>query len=288
MKRELEEVGGVESLSKAHTVLRDAVVIVVMLVIGGATFADWKVGDPALYYQLPTYSGGWDVYSEWGTGPLANEGYGAADDWTATTTAHIKDIHFWGSWKNDVVGVTGKILIQIFSNDTSDPAFPRPDELLWSNVINEGQYTKQIVYTGATKNQSWYDPRQTDEWILNEHKKIYQYNIPNIANSFLQQAGHTYWLEISMDFQGCDWGWKTTPSVSGNSAVFWDSYETWGPHCYWWRHPEIEWKWTQLKTPLHYCDPRVPQDLAFVITPEPATLFLLAIGAAAALRKRSR
>jgi hypothetical protein len=268
--------------------LHIALVAIAILLYGGVTFADWSVGDPALYYQLPAYSGGWDVYSEWGTGPLASEGYGAADDWVATTTSAITDIHFWGSWKNDIVGETGQILIQIFSNDTSDPAFPRPDECLWSSVITEGQYQKQCVYTGAAKDQSWYDPRQTDSWLLDEHKKIWQYNIPTIASPFIQEAGQHYWIEISMDFQGCEWGWKTTESVNNDSAVFWDSYNVWGPHCDWWRHPEIEWKWTQLKTPQGWCDPRVPVDLAFVLTPEPATLLLMGFGAAVVLRKRKR
>jgi hypothetical protein len=265
-----------------------------MLVTGGATFADWKVGQPALYYQLPSYTG-WDVYSEWGTGPLTQppNGYGAADDWTATTTAPITDIHFWGSWKEDRAGTTGKILLQILSNDTvsgGPGSFPRPDEVLWSRVINENEYKGKLVYTSQTKDQGWYDPRDEGDWDRNEHKQMYQYNIPNIVSPFTQIAGQTYWLQISMDFQGCEWGWKTTDSVSGNPGVFWDSYNVWGEHCNWWRHPEIEWKWTQLTTPHGWHDPRVPQDLAFVITtvPEPATLFLLGIGAAAVLRKRKR
>ena len=270
--------------------LQIALVAIAIVLYGGVVFADWEVGQPALYYQLPTYSGGWDVYSEWGTGPLASEGYGAADDWIATTTDKITDIHFWGSWKNDYVGETGTILIQIFSNDTSNPAFPRPDECLWSAEITEGQYTKQCVYTGDTKDQSWYDPRYTDQWVLNEHKKIWQYNIPDIAEAvaFEQQAGEHYWIQISMDFQGCEWGWKTTESVNNNSAVFWDSYSCWGPYPYWWRYPSIEWKWTQLMTPTGYCTPRVPVDLAFVLTPEPATLLLMGFGAAVVLRKRKR
>jgi len=267
-----------------HSKLRVVVVVVAMLVAGGVTFADWDVGDPNLFHQLPNPTG-WDVYSEWGTGPLASEGYGAANDWIATTTTAVTDIHFWGSWKNDVVGQTGKILIQVFSNDTSNPAFPRPDELLWDRVITEGEYTKRLYTTG---DQGWYDPRGTDTWQEHNHDKMYQYNIPTIDDPFIQEAGQTYWLEISMDFQGCEWGWKTTLDVQGNSSVFWDSYNVWGPHDYWHRHPEIEWKWTKLSTPSGYCDPRVPVDLAFVITPEPATLFLLAFGAAAVLRKHSR
>ena len=168
-------------------------------------------------------------------------------------------------------------------------AFPRPDELLWSSVINTDEYTGRLWSTSPTKNQGWYDPRETDEWNANEHKKVYQYNIDTIDNPFIQQAGQTYWMEISMDFQGCEWGWKTTENVSGNSSVFWDSYNVWGPHDYWHRHPEIEWKWTQLKTPQGTVTLEHPVDLAFVLTtPEPATLFLLAAGAVAALRRRSR
>lgn len=258
---------------------------IVILCSGGVAFADWDVGDPALYYQLPDPTG-WDVYSEWGTGPFAEEGYGAANDWTAATTAPITDIHFWGSWKNDVVGDTGQILVQIFENDTISGDFPMPGEMLWSRVITEGEYTSRYYTSG---DQGWYDPRYTDEWYEHNHDDMYQYNIPLIDDPFVQQEGQTYWLMISMDFEGCEWGWKTTESVEGNGSVFWDSYQTWGPWCYWWKHPTIEWRWQELETPQGWCDPREPVDLAFVLTtPEPATLLLLGIGSLVALRKRNK
>jgi hypothetical protein len=262
------------------------VFLFVVSILGGAALADWDPGDPALFYQLPDATG-WDVYSEWGTGPLADEGYGAANDWTANVDAPITDIHFWGSWKNDVVGQTGKILIQIFSNDTSNPSFARPDQLLWSRVINDGEYTSRFYTSG---DQGWYDPRFTDEWYAHNHDNMYQYNISLIDNPFIQEAGQTYWLMISMDFQGCEWGWKTTESVEGNGSVFWDTYYTYGPHDYWWRHPEIDWKWTALKEG-GWCYPNPSQqlDLAFVLTtPEPATIMLLGLGAAALLRRKHR
>ena len=269
-----------------HHRLRIAVSVLAMLISAGAASGDWDPDDPSLFNQLPDFSG-WDVYSEWGTGPLANEGYGAANDWTATTNSAVTDIHFWGSWENDVVGGTGKILVQIFSNDTSDPAFPRPDELLWNRVINEGDYTGRLYYSGS-KNQGSYDPRGTNTWDDDNHRYMYQYSIPVIPDPFIQQAGQTYWLSISMDVEGGEWGWNTSLDVGGNSSVFWDSYNVWGPHSNWQRHPEIEWKWTELKTPSGWQDPRTPLDLSFVIAPEPASLFLLAIGAAAVLRKRNR
>jgi hypothetical protein len=268
----------------AHTKLRAMVVIFAALIPFSVGLADWNVGDPAVYSQLPNPNG-WDVYSEWGTGPYSNQGYGAANDWTATTTCNITDIHFWGSWKDDHIGQTGKILIQIFSNDTmSDPGkFARPDELLWSDVINVNEYTSRLYTTGV---QGWYDPRGTDTWQANNHVQMWQYNIPVLETPFQQVAGQTYWIMISMDFQGCEWGWKTTNSVAGNSSVFWDKSDVWGPHCNWYRDPGVSWKWTELQTPNGYCYPRNPVDLAFVLTPEPATLSLLAIGAAALLRRR--
>jgi hypothetical protein len=264
-----------------------AISIVAALLPYAVVSADWEVGQPSDFCQLPDPTG-WDVYSEWGTGPLATEGYGAANDWTATESGAVTAIHFWGSWKNDAVGTTGKILMQIFSNDTisgGHGSFPRPDEALWSRVIETDEYTSRLYTTG---DQGWYDPRYTDHWDRHNHDNMYQYNIASIDDPFIQQAGETYWLMISMDYLGCEWGWKTSLDVQGNSSVFWDSYETWGPHCSWWRHPEIDWKWTQLTTPLGHHDPRVPVDMAFVIVPEPATLFLLAAGAAAVLRRRKR
>jgi hypothetical protein len=239
----------------------------------GVVLADWNVGEPALYYQLPD-SAGWSVYSEWGTGPGADEGYGAAaDDWTAKVTAPITDIYLWGGWERDYVGVTTEILVQIFSNDTSNPAFPRPDELKWSRVINSNEYTRRLWSSGHINNQGFYDPRRSDEyaWQANEHGKIYQYNIPVIASPFIQQAGQTYWLLISMDVDGGAWGWNSAESVSGSSAVFWDITS-----------PS---SWTELMTPMGYQDPRTPMDMAFVVAPEPATLLLLGLGGLI-LRKR--
>jgi hypothetical protein len=228
--------------------------------------ADWDPGNPALYYQLPDPCG-WDVFSEWQ--------YGVANDWTATQTAPITDIHFWGSWKGDRVGTTGDILMRIRSNKTQGVSFAQPGSILWESVIHETEYTSRLYTTG---DQGWYDPRQSDEWYLHNHDQMYQYNINFIDNPFVQQEGQTYWLEISMDFYGCEWGWKTSLDLNGNPSVFWDTY---GHH---------GWYWQQLKEPSGWCYPRIPNpmDVAFVLTiPEPATAFMLIAGAAILLRKRS-
>jgi hypothetical protein len=235
--------------------------LAMVLCAGGVVLADWDVGDPALYYQLPDYSDGWSVYGDGG----GAEPVMAADDWTAATTTTITDIYFWGGWERDHVGEAGNILIQIFNNNPAEPDFPRPDECVWSRVINEGQYT---VRPYQEQWQGFYDPRQADEWLTGDHENLSQYSIPVIASPFIQQAGLTYWLMISMDVQGGVWGWNTAGSVSGGSAVFWDENNA---------------QWAQLMT----ADGYVPMDMAFVITPEPTTLLLLGLGAAV-LRKKAR
>jgi hypothetical protein len=246
---------------------RGLAVMLWVFVCAAVASADWNPGDPALYYQLPNPNG-WDVFSEWQ--------YGVANDWTAAVTAPITDIHFWGSWKNDIVGHTGNILMRIRSNKTEGVSFAQPGDVLWQHVVTESEYTSRLYTTG---DQGWYDPRQTDEWYLHNHDKMYQYNLPFIADPFVQQAGKTYWLEISMDFEGCEWGWKTSSEVNGNTSVFWDTY---GHH---------GWYWQQLKEPSGWCYPNIPKpmDVAFVITtPEPTTIFFLAAGAVILLRKRKR
>jgi hypothetical protein len=250
-----------------------------------------------LFYQLPNFSG-WDVYSEWGDGPYYHgpnpdaDGYGAANDWTATVTAPITDIHFWGSWYDDHVGTTGNILIQIYSNDSTHYGFAQPDDLKWSRVIGPDEYEFRPYHEEEWQMQGWYDPRYQDsdpynQYDIDNHEGMYQYNIPFIDDPFIQQAGETYWLMISMNFEGCKWGWKTSETVEGNGSLFWDAYYNYGPHCGWWRHPEVDWKWVQLKEGGWCGQPKQSLDLAFVITtPEPATLLLLAAGAAVVLRRR--
>ena len=256
---------GKKRRSKYGNWIAGLVGISAILLLCSLASADWNPGEPNLYHQLPNPNG-WDVFSEWR--------YGVANDWTATQTAPITDIHFWGSWKDDRVGTTGDILMRIRSNKTQGVSFAQPGDILWESVITETEYTSRLYTTG---NQGWYDPRQTDYWDLHNHDEMYQYNISLIDDPFVQQEGETYWLEISMDFYGCEWGWKTSLDLNGNPSVFWDTY---GHH---------GWYWQQLKEPSGWCYPNTPQplDVAFVLTvPEPATVFMLIAGAAILLRRK--
>ena len=276
-------------------------VILFTVLLASVASADWEPGDPALFYQLPDFTG-WDVYSEWGDGPYYHhpvpdgDGYGAANDWTAATTAPITDIHFWGSWKDDIVGTTGNILVQIYSNDDTHYTFDQPGDLLWERVIDTGEYTGRPYHEDDWDWQGWYDPRYNDnqqqyQYEYPDHMGIYQYNIPFIEDPFIQQVGETYWLMISMNFEGCQWGWKTSETVEGNGSLFWDTYYNWNSsYPSWWCYPTQDWRWVQLvEGGWCYPNPAQPLDLAFVLTtPEPGTLLLLATGAAFVLRRRKR
>ena len=236
--------------------------------MGGVAFADWDVSQPAIYYQLPeSGSDGWDVYSEWQ--------YGVADDWTAETTTDITDIHFWGSWRNDWVGDMGVLYIQIFENDSLTN---KPGNQVWDGTFDNhdtnpnNNYIPSATYIQSAEAMGFLDPRGTDSHIHDDHYKIWQYNINTIEDPFEQQAGQTYWLEISSNYVGCDWGWTiSSESNNGAGAVFYDRVGCWG------------YGWQRLKEPDTW---REPLGMAFVLTPEPATLLLLAAGAAVALRRR--
>jgi hypothetical protein len=242
-----------------------------MLISAGVALGDWEVGQPSLFYQLPeTGAGGWDVYSEWH--------YGVADDWTAATADPIHDIHFWGSWKRDVKGDMGVLYIQIFENGSGNK--PVGDHV-WAGTFdnhdsnpNNNYMVPDEPYATSEWGLGFLDPRGTDSHIHNDHSMIWQYNIPVIEEPFVPEAGQTYWLERSSNYDGCDWGWTTSSdSDNGAGAVFYDRTGCWG------------YGWQRLKEPDTY---REPLGMAFVLTPEPATLFLLAIGAAVVLRKRNR
>ncbi|MGA2092853.1 MAG: hypothetical protein ABSH16_05530 [Sedimentisphaerales bacterium] len=216
-------------------------------------FADWDPGDPALYYQTPAESDAWSVNADWGRDVPSSDTYRVADDWTAAQTSAITGISFWGGWKHDLVGQTTEIYVRIFNNDTSTPGFFKPGQCVWSCLVNPGEYTHRR-YNYDSQDQIWYEP-QSDYWFANDHRYMYQYNIPVISSPFVQHAGLTYWLMITANVEGGDWGWNTAQTVTGSSAVYWNNSIS---------------DWSPLMTPSGYQDPQAPLDLAFVLVPEPA------------------
>ncbi len=180
--------------------------------------ADWDPGQPYKMHfpQLPDPNG-WDVNA---TATLS-----LADDWECTESGPVKDIHFWGSWRSDDIGVVQAFIISIHSNMPVGPnGFSVPDQQIWGPVIlYEDEFTIRPVDPPSP--QGWYDP-ETGEAFPDEHQQYFQYNIflPEYL-WFEQTLDEIYWLRISAIVQdpvNTQWGWKS-------SLHHWNDDAVWAP-----------------------------------------------------------
>ncbi len=246
-------------------------VTVVSLLSAPAALADWNIGDghKMHYPQLPDPNG-WDVDATY---------YEAlADDWQCSETGPVQDIHFWGSWKDDLVGDIDFFHIKIWSDQPAQGIEPsRPLQELWHGDFYPGDFTIREVTGG---NQGWYDPYNVAAGgpvvEPGNHTRMFQYNINDVstfAPPFIQQQGEIYWLEISTKLafgSQAQWGWKSSLDHFNDDAFWGHSVptEVWMEELY---------------------EPFTTQslDLAFVITPEPSTLAAFALGGLALLRRRA-
>lgn len=248
----------------ALSALPSLAVLVVAALMAGPVLADWQIGDPCKmhYAQLPDPNG-WDVKAKY-TKVLA-------DDWLCTETGPVEDVHFWGSWYNEVVGDIRWYQISIHADipdpDGPGPEFSRPGELLWLRIF----YPPEVqVRPWGTGQQGWYDP-YNQFWVENNHINTWQYNINTIPDPFIQEKGKTYWLDVSVMCSYGDWGWKTSISPHWGDDAVWSAYI-----------PGEYTPWQEVR------DPTTGEslDMAFVITPEPGVVVILALGSLLLRRRR--
>ena len=212
------------------------------------TLADWDPGDgyKMHYPQLPDVNG-WDIDVTHPDGGLYRV---VADDWMCIEDGPVTEIHFWGSWLDNLKGQIEWIDIEIYRDIPASPPeipYSRPGQLLWYQSCHPGEWTERFWGQGE---QSFYDPF-TGFWILFDHFEIWQYNVGpfNVPGAFEQVAGEIYWLAITVrlvDGSQGEFGWKT-------------SQDHWNDDAVWGTHPDDV--WNELFDPIN----GVSLDMAFVI-----------------------
>lgn len=259
------------------------VVVSLLFWRGTAVRADWNPGDPYKMHfpQLPDLQNGMNV--------LATRSLTLADDFQCTESGYITDIHIWGSWLGDQFPVDpasgnsgpGEIAFRLAIKrdipvDESLSDFSIPGELLWQRNILPGEF--QTIFW-ANSVERFFDPDQNE--VIGQDTEVYQYNFlfdEDVA--FLQEEGTIYWLQVQAydpndpdnDDLNSLFGWKT-------SADHWNDDSVWGHLVPLQALPGL---WGELIDP----ETGVSLDQAFVITPEPATMFVLALGALSFMTRR--
>ena len=146
-----------------RALLKGAVWALLIACLAGPALGDWEPGDGHKMHfpQLPDELG-YDVNA---TVPMI-----LADDWECSQSGWVKDIHFWGSWREGLEGEIEFFVLSIHGNVPGQPNLP--GEVLWEMEVSDFQ----VVAIDPAPTEHWYDPR-TGELLMGDHEAYFQYNV---------------------------------------------------------------------------------------------------------------
>ncbi|MHC4478660.1 MAG: GEVED domain-containing protein [Planctomycetota bacterium] len=220
------------------------IVAIVFALTAQISWADWFEGDGhKMHYPQMADPNGWDV---------CLRRMAVADDFRCGQSGAITEIHFWISWKDDLVDEVLDWAVSIYDNRVVDGR-NQPGRELWR--FKEGKIT---IRREAPSAQGWLCPcaEAVAEQVLPDNHTWYaQVNITEIVEPFRQEADTIYWLVIRANATLYESprpqpavGWKTSVDYYGSPAL-------------WIRWPlSSSDGWTPVPSPSH-----VPIDMAFVI-----------------------
>lgn len=270
--------------------------------------ADWDPGDPFKmhYPQLPDLTPeGMDVLAGLALEPMPAPALKVlADDFLCTATGAITDVHIWGSWLQDAFPPApdhGTFVLGIYDDIPAGAAAPwsMPGNLLWQKTFRPGEYQAREYAFGQ---ELFYDPNIGQ--IIGQDNVAWQYNfLIDESQALVQEEGKIYWLAVANVDPNNDgivdlsdlgnaqmgthrFGWKTSQDHFNDDAVYIDVGNIFGLPTGGVQLPPGVTFWEELRYPSNHPFAGESIDLAFVITPEPASVVLTILGALAVLRRR--